>query len=682
MPNSSKCRWSCLPLLLSLGCNTFDSPSTGDEGFTTSPTTRPTTSPTQTGGAVTVGGAPAPTVTMAPFPTGSVRGLDDSPVLRADKAPPPIEGGTLLASADGLMAVAADPDRDRVSIVSLADAAVLHEVQLLDGDVPGRLVEDAAGRVHVVLRYAGAVASIELSTGELLARTEVCGSPRGIDYRAATDALLVACAGGELVALDPAGGGVRTRTMVEQDLQDVVVTSDDRLFVSTFKRAELVELGSAGEVLGRRVPSDLQGPFAPAFFPPPEDGPKGQHLQAAVAWAALRGPDNSVVMVHQNAQTDEIAIETSESAAPVEGGYGGGASTCSSIVNNGVSVMGADGGVRSMGPVASLVLPVDGAVSPDGRWLAVGAAGSAETIVGMDLALVLFGLENPPDVAVLDLQADAPPDVCQIPGLQGSGAILDAGQSIGVAFDAQGRLLVQTREPNLIRVYGAFQACALAACAPDFDIDLGGAPMRDTGHDLFHVDAGGGIACASCHPGGGDDGRTWLFSGLGPRRTQLFNMGIKGTEPLHWDGDMATFDELVGEVFVRRMGGAPQSPERITAMADWIESLEPHPPLRAAEDAAALRGKQLFESEEVGCASCHNGALLTNNESFDVGTGGVFQVPSLVNVGYHQPFIHTGCAETLRERFDPDCGGGDLHGRTSQLSEEAIDDLVAYLESL
>jgi hypothetical protein len=57
-------------------------------------------------------------------------------------------------------------------------------------------------------------------------------------------------------------------------------------------------------------------------------------------------------------------------------------------------------------------------------------------------------------------------------------------------------------------------------------------------------------------------------------------------------------------------------------------------------------------------------------------------VPSLVGIGYRAPFIHDGCAATLRDRFDPKCGGGDLHGKTSGLTEEQIGDLVAYLETL
>jgi hypothetical protein len=65
-----------------------------------------------------------------------------------------------------------------------------------------------------------------------------------------------------------------------------------------------------------------------------------------------------------------------------------------------------------------------------------------------------------------------------------------------------------------------------------------------------------------------------------------------------------------------------------------------------------------------------------------VGTGGRVQVPSLVGVAFRGPFMHTGCANTLADRFDPRCGGGDAHGRTSQLNPGELRDLVSYLQTL
>jgi hypothetical protein len=66
----------------------------------------------------------------------------------------------------------------------------------------------------------------------------------------------------------------------------------------------------------------------------------------------------------------------------------------------------------------------------------------------------------------------------------------------------------------------------------------------------------------------------------------------------------------------------------------------------------------------------------------DVGTGQAFKVPTLRGVWTRAPFMHTGCAQTLRDRFTAPCGGGDSHGLTSSLSASDVDDLVRYLETL
>jgi cytochrome c peroxidase len=102
-------------------------------------------------------------------------------------------------------------------------------------------------------------------------------------------------------------------------------------------------------------------------------------------------------------------------------------------------------------------------------------------------------------------------------------------------------------------------------------------------------------------------------------------------------------------------------------------------------DAAAVeRGWTLFNDPVVACATCHSGPRFSNNQTMLVGTGKAFQVPSLLGIGARAPYMHDGCAPTLKERFSSTkpCGGGDMHGKTSQLSAPQIDDLVAYLESL
>jgi mono/diheme cytochrome c family protein len=246
-----------------------------------------------------------------------------------------------------------------------------------------------------------------------------------------------------------------------------------------------------------------------------------------------------------------------------------------------------------------------------------------------------------------------------------------------VAFTGDGRLLAQTREPARLLVLRE-----LPSGSPT-TIELGGDSRADTGHDLFHRDSGGGIACASCHPEGGEDGQTWRFADTGARRTQALHIGLRDTAPFHWGGDLANVGELMTEVFVQRMGGVRQSSPRLQRLTEFLFSLPPPPPIRDASDATVARGQALFDSADVGCATCHSGAKLTNNQSVAIDSvlAQKLQVPSLVAIGYRAPFMHTGCAATLADRFNPACGG-NAHGNTSGLNAEQLGDLVAYLESL
>jgi mono/diheme cytochrome c family protein len=244
-----------------------------------------------------------------------------------------------------------------------------------------------------------------------------------------------------------------------------------------------------------------------------------------------------------------------------------------------------------------------------------------------------------------------------------------SGEPVAVAFDAADQLVVQSRQPAQLE----FQDGTVIALSTE--------SRADTGHTLFHMNSGAGLACASCHPEGRDDGHLWQFDPIGSRRTQAIPPGFLSTAPFHWSGDMASFDQLVSDVFVFRMGAFQPSAEQTAAFAGWLDSLEAPSATAGLDGTAIARGQVLFQSEAVGCSRCHSGDRLTNNQNYDVGTGGIFQVPSLIGVAARAPYLHDGCAPTLLDRFGL-CGGGDQHGITSSLSQADLGDLVAYLESL
>ena len=243
------------------------------------------------------------------------------------------------------------------------------------------------------------------------------------------------------------------------------------------------------------------------------------------------------------------------------------------------------------------------------------------------------------------------------------------GEPTAVAFDRRGHVVVQTREPATLQLPRLGKT-----------IWLSGESRYDTGHAIFHGNAGRFIACASCHPGGDEDGRVWRFAFSGPRRTQSLRGGISESSPFHWDGDMMDMSHLVADVFVKRMAGPQLASNQLAVLTRWLDSLPhlPPPPVRDAE--AVGRGGALFASR--GCAGCHAGSRLGSNLSQDVGTGKAFQVPSLRGVAYRAPYMHDGCAATLAARLHPGPCGGDRHGDTGSLSDSERADLAAYLESL
>lgn len=611
--------------------------------------------------------------------------VDERPARASAIAPRPVTGGTLSVTANGSYAIASDPERDLVSIVDLATLSV-RTITLEAGDEPARVIEDGTQRIHVALRGGGAIVSIDPATASVVDRRAVCRAPRGIAYEAATTQLHVACAEGKLVSL-PAGGGAPTRSLtLEPDLRDVIVRGSE-LWVTRFKSAEVLRVSGAGALQQRVVIPPGRGTL---IQPLPEDEAFGAQktadvaVQAHVAWRAVPTSSGGAIVVHQQAVADEIDIPPPSSQGSA---YGGGGFGCGGIVRTALTHVGTDGATVSAA-MNGAPLPVDVAVSPDQQWLAVAHAGPAD--VGAPRPFLEFPQADdaPSTGPVFDgggfgssltltsmSNLKANPEGCTF----GEGSVPIDQPVTAVAFAPNGSLLAQTREPPQLLIVPASD---VPFGAP-FGVALAGDSRLDTGHELFHRDSGGGIACASCHPEGGEDGQTWRFTDVGERRTQALHVGLRDTAPFHWNGDLENVAELMTEVFVARMGGVRQSDPRLDSLSQWLFSIEPPPAIRPAEDAAAARGKQLFDSASVGCASCHSGSKLTNNESaaIDSVAAGRLQVPSLVAVGYRAPFMHTGCAATLTARFDPACGG-DAHGNTQSLSPEQIGDLVAYLESL
>jgi hypothetical protein len=191
-----------------------------------------------------------------------------------------------------------------------------------------------------------------------------------------------------------------------------------------------------------------------------------------------------------------------------------------------------------------------------------------------------------------------------------------------------------------------------------------------------------GRACASCHPDGRDDSLVWATPD-GPRRSIMLAGRIGSTAPYAWSG-AADLQEHVATTFDRLNGDGGLKSVELDALLSYVQTLAP-PPLSPARGATVERGARIFASESVGCASCHTGAMTTDNARHDVKSknaadrAGAFNTPTLHFVGGTGPYFHDGRYKTLGDLLK---NNNDAMGHTAQLSQDDRDALEAYLRTL
>lgn len=235
------------------------------------------------------------------------------------------------------------------------------------------------------------------------------------------------------------------------------------------------------------------------------------------------------------------------------------------------------------------------------------------------------------------------------------------------------------------------------------------------------------IACASCHAdGAGHDGRTWDFTNRGEglrNTTDLRGRGGLAHGPVHWSANFDEIQDFENDI-VRFFGGTglaqdgqPPNPPLgspnagrsadLDDLAAYVTSLKeparsPFRKLDGTLTEAARRGKSLFVSTELRCASCHtsprfsDSVLSPNAADFllhDVGTltaasggrlGGPLaglDTPSLEGLWDSAPYLHDGSAATLLDVLTTK-NLNDRHGVTTTLSTNQLEDLTTYLLSL
>jgi hypothetical protein len=560
-----------------------------------------------------------------------------------------VGAGTLDVSVDGSTALACDADRASIFVVNI-DEGSSTTVKVETEDRVGRAL---VGKTHgfVSAEGTGEILKIALEDATLSDRFPVCTSPRGLALSEDEALLHVACATGELVSLDTETGERMRRIVLDPDLKDVELYGEG-LIVSRLRSAEMLILDAEGEETTRIKPAD-----------DPNFG------KANVAWR-MRVQDEAVYLLYQFSETEPLGA-TPNTSGGEDLSYGGGSvgePTC---------------GDQIVTPALTVFRPTSEAADADSESQSGEQPLFARATMRLDGAVGALDLGvNKDGIATVIAPGNAwaaRPTRAQfqidmnIAGDHVDSRACDETESenapVGVAIAGDGRVILQGRQPATVGIIGTA------------GITTSSSSRDDSGHRLFHMKADRPISCVSCHPGGADDGHVWHFAAFGERRTQSLHGGVSHRERFHWDGSLGSFSELMSEVFGERMGMGEIPPLAANCLEGWLDELpDGENGMTGAEESVA-RGKALFVSAEVGCADCHNGPHFSDRQIHDVGTGENLVTPGLVGISARAPFMHDGCSDSLRARFDA-CGGGDAHGKTSHLDDEEVADLTAFLHSL
>lgn len=553
----------------------------------------------------------------------------------------PAASSSLALTRGGLWV--ASPDDDRLVLVDPDTLAVMRHVEIPGGPVG---VAPVAGRLAVALSRGADAAWVD-ADGAIDRAPLPCGGIGAVV--AAGDTAVFACPHDDrVVAVDPDGAlrvidapGRPTALAVQPDA--LVVTAARAGAVRALDRADF-DAGSAASWQSRALVE------TPGF--------------AATRVDALAPSDDAVFASYQRVDHD-----SDRARAPSEGTYGRVADDTPRIDPQidgcGPRYARFDGGARVFsGPSALAWSPAAGLL-----WV---AHQLTDNVAVLDCAQ--RGADGLPRLVATAPTGRGPRGIALSP--DGRTAWIDA------AFDhAITRVTLPPDGPPTTHTRARSTGPSHLS------------PPAERGRRLFHdaVDThltpSGVVACASCHPDGGEDGLVWFLHTPSVarklRRTPPAYAARRALAPYHFDGEF-TDAAALSRATIRGLMDGDALLVDVDAIAAWLDE-RPAPPGRPAadaDDAAAItRGAAVFESAD--CADCHPAPLYSDARAYAVVPPSPdpdarltpVDTPSLRGVRARPPYLHDGRAPTLRDAVL-------AHDETPALDAAALSDLVRYLETL
>lgn len=287
-------------------------------------------------------------------------------------------------------------------------------------------------------------------------------------------------------------------------------------------------------------------------------------------------------------------------------------------------------------------------------------------------------------------------------GPRGSFERLSVGEgATSVAIDEQAKLAyVANRFDDCVSIVDYAARRVVATISLQEDAAEGTAEdARQRGERLFYdarLSLDGWFSCHSCHTDGHTNGLlndnfADHVEGTPKRIPSL--LGTNGTEPWSWLGQQTELSEQIARSLATTMRCEEVgrvTPQTAVDLAAYLMSLPPAPGIDAARGVEqteplqnqVARGKELFAS--LNCRACHAGEKMTSHANYEVGLSDQvgnrrFNPPSLLGVSQRDRWLHDGRATSLKAVF---ADWGHPAGKTSQLSAEDLEALVAYLRTL
>ena len=219
------------------------------------------------------------------------------------------------------------------------------------------------------------------------------------------------------------------------------------------------------------------------------------------------------------------------------------------------------------------------------------------------------------------------------------------------------------------------------------------------------------LSCATCHQAGhnnpklfipGLSSRPGTFStantmfsphtgGVSKPVTPPSLRGAAHLAPYAHDGRFATLRDFIRNAVVNEFGGDAPSEQVVDALEAYVRDISFLPNKKVTADGkltnentdAARRGEAIFRrpfrnDAAMSCSSCHQpGQFFVDHKVHDVGSGGSFKTPTLVNAKFGAPYFHDGRFTDFHQVV----GYFDRHFDLG-LAESERADLAAYLDAV